>query len=559
MSSSVNKVKNSLLFLTQTLDELKPNIKHLLEESFKHTNENLYVYINPLVLKTENQSPLQINNQLQTPKFLTDKFKLKHLLHSFYQKSYKLNPRINLLCLLNNVHGVATKSNLNYDIILTDLSKSSPVYESLPEFCNSFIPNGKAGDSTTPMYSIKCYDGENSGIEPSRDKSLFPNDQILAEKVYQNTIMGGTFDRLHIGHKIMLSEAALLTQNRLLVGVTNECMLGRKKLSELIETFDTRSANVVKFLNTVASSLDILPVDISDPYGPSIVERDYQCLVVSQETFKTGEMVNLKRSENNLPPLEIHVVDLIKDEDLVAGDEEKVSSSNERRRLLGSLLKKPYIEYNSSKPYVIGLTGGLASGKSTIRKDLEEMGAATIDCDKLGHMAYERGTHAYEKIIQTFGDEILDSNGLICRKKLGGIVFNNPDKLKNLTDIVWPEIHKLVDENVERLFKEGNEIIVVEAALLIDAKWYESMNEIWVSFLPDEEAIKRSVARDNSNIDKVKGILSAQMKNKDRIAKANVVFSSLWEREYTIGQVKKAWTSLKKRTVDLKNSVSSKI
>ena len=83
-----------------------------------------------------------------------------------------------------------------------------------------------------------------------------------------------------------------------------------------------------------------------------------KCLIVSQETFKTGKMVNEKRLENKLPELEIHVVELVKDNDIADGDEDKVSSSNFRRHLLGTLLKKPYVSYDPSKPYVIGLTGG---------------------------------------------------------------------------------------------------------------------------------------------------------------------------------------------------------
>ena len=204
--------------------------------------------------------------------------------------------------------------------------------------------------------------------------------------------------------------------------------------------------------------------------------------------------------------------------------------------------------YDSEKPCVIGLTGGLASGKSTIRKDLEELGAATIDCDKLGHESYEKNTKTYNEIVETFGEEILGETQEIDRKKLGQKVFQHPGELKKLTDIVWPQIQRLVDKQIDALHAQGNKIIVVEAALLIDAKWYSNMNEIWVSFVPDEEAIARSMQRDNSNIEKVKGILNSQMTNKARLEYANVVFCSLWEREYTKNQVGKAWDLLQKRT-----------
>ena len=139
---------------------------------------------------------------------------------------------------------------------------------------------------------------------------------------------------------------------------------------------------------------------------------------------------------------------------------------------------------------------------------------------------------------------------MIDRKKLGAKVFNNTVELKKLTDIVWPEIQVLVDEQVTKLAGQGFKIIVVEAALLIDANWQVGMNEIWVCFVPDEEAIQRAVNRDGCSVEKAKGILSSQMSNKERISHANVVLSSLWEREYTKGQVQKAWSALLERTVN---------
>ena len=138
--ASVNKVKNSLLFLTQPLDNLKFNLKHLLEESFKYTGENLYIYINPLLNKSAKHETAPI---AFTPQIITDRLKLKYLLHNFYQKSYKLDPSINVMCLLNNIHAAKIQDSLenkstkfDYDMILTDLSENSPVYPKLVQFLN---------------------------------------------------------------------------------------------------------------------------------------------------------------------------------------------------------------------------------------------------------------------------------------------------------------------------------------------------------------------------------------------------------------------------------------
>jgi phosphopantetheine adenylyltransferase / dephospho-CoA kinase len=183
-----------------------------------------------------------------------------------------------------------------------------------------------------------------------------------------------------------------------------------------------------------------------------------QCLIVSEETQKGGLLVNEKRIENNLPEMRIHVVNLVKDEIKESADidEDKISSSNNRRKLLGNLLKPPRIEFNPTKPYIIGLTGGVASGKSNIRKDLENLGVATIDCDQLGHATYLKGTETFNEIIKIFGQDIVDDQtGQIDRKKLGNKVFNDKIKLKSLTDIVWPQVHRLMREQIEILFQKG--------------------------------------------------------------------------------------------------------
>lgn len=171
-----------------------------------------------------------------------------------------------------------------------------------------------------------------------------------------------------------------------------------------------------------------------------------------------------------------------------------MSSSNERRRVLGTLLKQPTRAWSSDnqQPYLIGLTGGLASGKSAILNDLSEFGAGVIDCDKLGHKVYVKDTPGYRKLVETFGTRILDDKSCeIDRKELGKIVFEESGGsggLKKLTDIVWPEVKRMVDEESRELFeKRGCKVVIVEAPLLIEAGWTDQMNEIWVVFVPPDE------------------------------------------------------------------------
>ncbi|RMZ95846.1 bifunctional coenzyme A synthase [Brachionus plicatilis] len=534
--------KKTLLLLSQHLNDLKSNLKPLVEESLKYTKNELFVYINP-----------SLKSHLINPKFeqtlIQDRYKLKQIVNQFYQYSFKINPEIKVTCLLHNVHqvtrSVCVESKFSYDQILTDFLLEN-LENQLDIFLSQHLPNmeSKKINFTQLVISKNCENSQNEASE---------FDLIKKNKVYRNSVIGGTYDRLHPGHKILLSESVLLTKNKLLIGVSDGELLSRKKLSELIENFDKRCENLKRFLAIVNPDLNVVTQKITDPYGPSITEPDYQCIIVSRETSSGGEKVNEKRVQNNLNKMDIHIVDLINDETSTfvdnAGDEIKISSSNQRRRLLGTLIKPPYIPYEEGKPYVIGLTGGLASGKSHIIKDLEQLGAAVVDSDKLGHKAYDKGTDAYYEIIRVFGSDVLDQSGDVNRKILGKKVFDSATEMKKLTNIVWPEIRRLRDIEIKRLFNEGNKIIVVEAAVMLEAKWHENVNEIWVVFVPEEEAISRAMERDGSSLDKVKKTLRSQMPNAEKIEYANVVFCSLWERKFTIKQVEKAWNLLLKRTI----------
>jgi phosphopantetheine adenylyltransferase/dephospho-CoA kinase len=115
------------------------------------------------------------------------------------------------------------------------------------------------------------------------------------------------------------------------------------------------------------------------------------------------------------------------------------------------------------KRMIVGLTGGIASGKSHIAKDLAALGAAVIDADKLGHRAYEPGTSAFNAIVSEFGADVLDQAGdgkVVNRQRLGAIVFADEARMKKLTDIVWPVIKDLALREVAELRASGKHLIV---------------------------------------------------------------------------------------------------
>ena len=149
---------------------------------------------------------------------------------------------------------------------------------------------------------------------------------------------------------------------------------------------------------------------------------------------------------------------------------------------------------------VICLTGGIASGKSTAARFLQEQGAHVIDADVLGHRTYEPGSPTHAQVVAAFGRDILAADGRIDRKALGAKVFGRPAELKKLTDIVWPAIRALAEEEVAKVRGAGTaRVIVLEAAVLFEAGWQDIGDEVWVNIVEREIAIARAdVVIDNS-------------------------------------------------------------
>ena len=157
-------------------------------------------------------------------------------------------------------------------------------------------------------------------------------------------------------------------------------------------------------------------------------------------------------------------------------DENKVSSSTLRYNTLGSLRKPPKKRSQQEQggaAYVIGLTGGIACGKSSIAARLEKLGAAVVDCDKLGHKAYVPGTAAFKQVVERFGGEVVGEDGQINRPVLGAKVFgeNSLGGLEALNAIVWPEIERLATEEIAEAVKRNSgkrTVCVLDAAVLLE-------------------------------------------------------------------------------------------
>lgn len=175
----------------------------------------------------------------------------------------------------------------------------------------------------------------------------------------------------------------------------------------------------------------------------------------------------------------------------------------------------------------IGLTGGIGSGKSTAAKILAEFGAPIIDADKVAHTTYAPGGAAYDVVIAAFGNEILAPDRTIDRKKLGAIVFGNPDLLNKLTSIVWPATFKSIRAELDGLHASGEKMpVVVEAAILIEANWQPLCDEIWLVRASREAVIDRIERQRGLKPAETEARIRAQLSDDERAKHASLVIDN---------------------------------
>lgn len=197
---------------------------------------------------------------------------------------------------------------------------------------------------------------------------------------------------------------------------------------------------------------------------------------------------------------------------------------------------------------VIGLTGGIASGKSTVAGMLEGFGAQIIDADRLGHRVYEPGTTGFQKVVNAFGHDLVSKDGTIDRRLLGGKVFGAPDQMNRLTDIVWPEIRKLAAAEIADLKKKHRDsVIVLEAAVLLEAGWEDLVDEIWVVTVKIATAAERLIARNGLNEEQAMARISSQMSTKERLEHADVKIDNSESLDDLKRRVVRQWKQLEKR------------
>jgi len=193
---------------------------------------------------------------------------------------------------------------------------------------------------------------------------------------------------------------------------------------------------------------------------------------------------------------------------------------------------------------VIGLTGGIASGKSIVSAKLKELGAAVIDADLLARDVVRKGEIAYNKIVQCFGEDILLPGGDIDRKKLGNIVFSDKEKLALLNSITHPEIINRMKERIQELKAEGAKVIVVDAAILIEMGLHKYVDSVWVLSVDRETQMKRLVERDKFNYREAENRINSQFTNEVRKKYADVVIDNSKPIEEVEKRLEELWNNI---------------
>ncbi|WP_298404225.1 dephospho-CoA kinase [uncultured Chloroflexus sp.] len=202
--------------------------------------------------------------------------------------------------------------------------------------------------------------------------------------------------------------------------------------------------------------------------------------------------------------------------------------------------------------YLIGLTGGIACGKSTVLAMLAALGARTIDADRVTHRLQQPGTPVYQAIVNAFGPQIVTTpGGPIDRRKLGAIVFNDPAALKRLEAIVHPavraEIRQFLDEVASagkyatRLRPVERPIVVIDAIKLIESGWADECDQVWVVTCPPEQQIERLMTTRGMSLAEAQARVAAQPPQESRFSRAHVIIDNGGSQAQTRAQVEAAW------------------
>lgn len=198
---------------------------------------------------------------------------------------------------------------------------------------------------------------------------------------------------------------------------------------------------------------------------------------------------------------------------------------------------------------VIGLTGGIGTGKSEVARMLSKLGAVVISADQVGHQAYTPNSEIWHELVEAFGEGILLATGEVDRQKLGAVVFADPDQLAKLNEIMHPRMARLVARRIQELRDQGVSVVVVEAALLFEAGWDALVDEVWVTNSGPDQVILRLQARNGLDKQGSRERMDSQMSAEERLARSDVVVDNFGDLATLERTVKSQWDSRVKEIV----------
>ena len=192
---------------------------------------------------------------------------------------------------------------------------------------------------------------------------------------------------------------------------------------------------------------------------------------------------------------------------------------------------------------VIGLTGGIGTGKSEVARLLESLGAAPINADQIGHEAYTPHSEIWSLVVDAFGEGILQESGEIDRRALGAIVFSDPEEMAKLNGIMHPRMAGMVTDRIDSLRGDGAEVVVVEAAVLFEAGWETLVDEIWSTDSPVETVVQRLQAARGFSPEEARKRIDSQMDREERLGRSDVVVDNSGDVARLERTVRELWQS----------------
>jgi dephospho-CoA kinase len=190
---------------------------------------------------------------------------------------------------------------------------------------------------------------------------------------------------------------------------------------------------------------------------------------------------------------------------------------------------------------IIGLTGGIATGKTSVARFFQERGAAVIDADQLSRSAVEPGSRGLERVVATFGDDLLSPDGHLDRKRLASVVFSDPGKRRLLEGILHPEIRHLAETRIMQAAEDGRKIVFYVAPLLIEAGVTDRVDEVWVVTVRPEVQLERLMRRDGIVREEALRIIASQMPLDEKESHGRIVIDNSGTPEETARHLAEIW------------------